>query len=226
MEQTMKWIRPVATAAHVITGILKVLSVIGAVGLLVTLLLCSFLPGDFLTVEVESALTVHINMRAVMGELWEEQKGLLENQPESSVTVTEDGVEIQEPGLTQTVTGRSFSVSVVPMFVELTLAFLLYRSLNRAFSCWKDGNTPFPEGVGQPLRHAGIFLMIYTAVPSFCAGIMEALTGVSLVDSSFDWMMVLWGFVLIALSYAFEYGHALEKGRKEGDQASENSQDF
>lgn len=220
------FVRGVATAGNVLTNVLKVFVVLGAVGILLGVLSLSFLPGDFISVTIDSGMTAEVNFRSLLGEGWEEQKDLLLSAFAGDVTETENGVRLSESVESVKINNRLLAISLIPTMVELILLFALLNCLSKAFREWKHSPNPFPFAVGGHLRYAAAFLFAMEIAPGFCSALISLFTGAELItDSSWDLTTVFLGFVLIALSYLFEYGASLKPAPATPVENEENKTD-
>lgn len=201
----LRFFRSVCNWGYVLFAILRVLYVIGAVGILIGIFTLSVLPKNFVTVDVVMETEMNFNMKALMGDAWEEFGETDAELPEGGEW-TEDGFAVNETVPATTMENRTLALMLVPVFVEMILSFALFLFLCRVFRTLKQSFEPFHAPVPGNLRNAGWLLMALGVVPGICGWLISLLTRTEgIVEVSFDLWLVFVGFLLWAAADLFVY---------------------
>ena len=212
----LRFFRSVCSWAHVLFSIIRVLSCIGAIGLLFGIFYFVALPQNTFSIDSTVAVDVKVNLKRLMGKEWpelyaemeEELKDELQGELPDNAVVSEEGIEVKETVPAITMENRVFALSMIPSFVEMILGFSLYLFLARAFKILKLAQNPFDSMAAKHLRTAGIFLMVQATVPAICMTLVSNLTRTSgYFQTEFDLFAVFLGFLLWALSDLFLYAN-------------------
>ncbi len=209
-----KFIRSVASACQVVFSILKVLCIIGAVGIFIGVLSLSFLPRDTVVFRTETKVDMEFDLRALVGEAFDEVKQSLSGQETEGLEVTENGFRIVEETPIASAENHTLALSIIPTFAEMIVLFFFYRYLSRVAASIKEAQlSPFTSQAAKDLKCAGISLFFLAGAPAVCSTLIALLThgkGTLLLgETNVNLETILWGFVLFALSYLFEYGALL-----------------
>lgn len=208
------FIRGVAAACQVVFSILKVLCILGAVAIFLGIASLSFLPKNAVVLNTSSQVSMDFDIRSLAGDAFDQVKDSLVGQDQDGVEETENGFRIRQDAATLTAENRSLALSIIPAFAKMIILFFFYRYLSLVAASIKDASvSPFTPKAAKELKNAGIALFFLSAAPALCSTLIGILThGMAssiLGENSLDFEMVLWGFVLFALSYLFEYGALL-----------------
>jgi len=210
MDKKIKWVQSISSIGYVFSVIGKVFAILGAVALLLGILLCSLIPAEFISLELESRMDVIVNFRSMMGDDWDPAL-ITENVISGEdVTVTEDGVVVSSLVPIEEINCRSITLMMIPGFVEMTVVAFFLHFLAKALKELRSSPTPFRREVGEPLRIAGIIFIVQSVAPVLCAELIVFLTGSSLLEINWDMGKVFLGFVIIALAAVFDFGCELQ----------------
>jgi len=227
--QKMNFVRGVARFGYILMNLLKVLSVIGAICILLCVLFLSAVPQDLIDVNVDIGTEIRLDLKKI-SERADADWDLFRENMEDSLDEIEDEVSAQMPDFENTITmdGEDLFINgstslmrfdlhtvvlaLFPTFIELILGFLLYHFLSKVFRTLRDSATPFCNEIGKFLKRAGIMFWVLAVLPTLCTGLLELLTKTArIIDTSIDLSMILLGFVLWALAAIFDYGVFLQK---------------
>ena len=204
-------IQGTATAGKVVFTILRVLCVIGAVCLLLSILALSFLPNNLFSMRLSGTLEMNVNLREIMGDQW---KDVDLSGVDAAITETEDGIRIDQDVDVMAVQNRALALYLIPSLVELIVSYFFFRALSRAMNAIRERiHAPFSAEAAREFRAAGITLFVSAGAPVVCGTIISVLTasrtGTLNVGGNVDLMAILWGFLLLGLAALFEYGETL-----------------
>jgi hypothetical protein len=206
----LKFFRSVCSWGHVLFSILRVLSLLGAIGLLLGILMLVAWPQNTFSVDTSMKMDIKVNFARILGREWAEVKEELYDEIDTSLPegaeITEDGIQIEQGTPSISMENRVFALSLIPAFVEMILAFSLYRFLGKTFKILKQAPNPFDAEAAKHLRTAGTFLMVQAVLPALCMSLVTLLTKVSgYFETEFDLFSVFLGFLIWALSDLFLY---------------------
>ena len=208
--KSLNFFRGVCRWGHVIFGILRVLAVIGAVGVLIGILTLSFMPKDFVRTVVNAETKVEVNMRALLGSDWDEARdsagdAISSSVPEGEVEVTDDGVVIRS-NAESAMENREVSLILIPVFAQTVLVFLFCMFLCRVFRVWKKAQDPLHAPVTQNLKWVGGILIAQGVVPYLCGLLIQLLTEKDISgNADLDLTLIFFGFLTLALVQLLEY---------------------
>ncbi|MBR7165725.1 MAG: hypothetical protein IKD18_05535 [Clostridia bacterium] len=208
------FVRGVATAGNVVFSILNVFSIIAVVALIFSILFLSFLPGQSIAVETETNVAIRVDFKTILGKSWEslseEDLKTFQSQLGEGYEM-KDGVATVKEGEAVTVHNRSMALALIPAMTQMLITAFFFRYLAKACGAVKKAvYTPFVVEAAQNLKNGGISLFFLYAAPSLCGGLITLLTHEAhLLGQETDLSTVLWGFMLIALSFLFEYAAPL-----------------
>ena len=176
------------------------------------------MPADLFTMTTDATVTMDFSLATLLGEDWKSAaESLAEGLPQGA-ELTEQGFSVAE-STSVPLTLRSLALTMIPVFAELICLFFFYRFLERAAKAVRFATfTPFLPEAAKNLKSAGIALFFMAGAVPLCGGLIALLTRGAAdlsVSTGLDLMTVLWGFVLSALSYLFEYGAALAGAPRE-----------
>lgn len=209
----MPFVQGVAKASAVIFNIMSVLSLVGAVALLLAVFSLSVLPAGTLHLSADMDLSVEMKLARVFGDGWEEAvKGT--EIPEGAEK-TEEGYHVSEAA-SATLENRGFALALIPLFAEMITLYVFYRALAAASRALAEAPSaaPFSPALAKESRTAGVVLFFLSAGPAVCKLLIGLLTAgkqvFTLGSGEIEFTLILWGFVLLALSYLFEYAVTLQ----------------
>ena len=208
--KSLNFFRGVCRWGHVIFGILRVLAVIGAVGVLIGVFTLSFMPKDFVRTVVNAETKVEVNMRALLGSDWDEARdsagdAISSSVPDGEVEVTDEGVSIRS-NVETSMENRAVSLTLIPVFAQTVLVFLFCMFLCRVFRVWKKAQDPLHAPVTQNLKWVGGILIAQGAVPYLCGLLIQLLTKKDVSgNADLDLTLIFFGFLTLALVQLLEY---------------------
>ncbi len=212
--KSLNFFRSVSSWGHVLFAILRVLAIIGAVGMLIGIFTLSLMPKDFFSIDVSMQTDMKFNFKALFGDNWseiiKESEGVVyDSLPEGS-KLTENGIEISEITPSTIVQGKFLALEMIPAFTEMLICIALFHYLCKIFKTLKVAVEPFAAPITEDLRYAGGILMALGAVPALSAGLIQLLTKTESLsgDVSFDLWLVFCGFLLWAVADLFLYAKA------------------
>ena len=205
------FVRGVFGASAIVFRIMSILSLIGGICLLLSVFALSVLPANLFSMEVGSDVVTDLNLSSLYGEGWKEAM---------ADATTPEGFEEIDSGYRHTtsesysVENRGFALALIPVLAEMFTTFLFYRCLANAARSVKDAvYSPFTPTLIKEVKTAGFVLFFLAAGPALCSGLITLLTAgkqsFSLGSTEIEVSLVIWGFVLLALSYLFEYAFGL-----------------
>lgn len=210
--QQLKTIRSISHFGRVISVILQVCCAIGAVGLLLAIMICSFLPKDLFSVNVESNVELRMNLKDEIEDgSWSEFMNGLKDALPGNVTVEETDGGIAISGLSvpgMELNNRSASLALISPFVQTTLWFFFYFFLRRFFKTLQTAQFPFQSDAAKHLKGVAVMLFSLAAVPSIAAWLIQLLTGVNL-NIGISFTCAFWGVIVLGLAALFEYAKSI-----------------
>lgn len=206
----LRFFRSVCNWGHVLFSIIRVLALIGAIGLLIGIFALVAWPQNTFTIDTAVSMDVKVNFERILGRDWEEFKDEIFDELDGTLPegaeLTEDGITITEDAPTVSIENRVLALSLIPAFVEMLVAFSLYLFLGKAFKILKLSPNPFDAEAAKHLRTSGTILMVLGVLPALCMSLVSLLTKVSgYFETEFDLFAVFMGFLLWALSDLFLY---------------------
>ncbi len=205
----LPFVRSVCSVCHVLFSIFRVMAVIGAVVILFGIFTLSFLPKNTVTVDTFTEMTMRFDLRSFLDDqTWNQVKEDLVGAVVEGAQVTEDGsMIVKESEPSETMENRTMSLALVPVFAQLLASFAFYHFMTRLFKILRQMTfSPFSAEAAKEMKNVGFSLFALTGVPTVSAFLVSLFTGVTFLESGFDMETILWGFVLIALSFVFEFG--------------------
>ncbi|MBR3837565.1 MAG: hypothetical protein IKJ74_05390 [Clostridia bacterium] len=208
------FVRGVATAGNVVFSIFNVVSIIGVVALVFSILFLSFLPGGSIHVKTDTNVELNLDLKTLLGKTWDalsqEDMEAFKNQLGDGYEI-KDGVATVKEGESANVNNRSMALAMIPAMTQMLIMAFFYRYMAKACGAIKKAVfTPFVPEAAQNLKNGGISLFFLFAAPSLCGGLITLLTReAELLGQESDLSTVLWGFMLLALSFLFEYAATL-----------------
>ncbi len=209
--KSLNFFRSVSSWGHVLFAILRVLAIIGAVGMIIGIFTLSLMPKDFFSIDVFMQTDMKFNFKALFGENWseiiKESEGVVyDSLPEGS-KLSENGIEISEVTPSTTMGNKTLALDMIPAFTEMLLCAALFHYVCKIFKALKTAAEPFSAPITEDLRYAGGILMALGAVPALSASLLQLLTKTKSITSevTFDLWLIFFGFLLWAVADLFLY---------------------
>jgi hypothetical protein len=205
------FVRGVFGASAIVFRIMSILSLVGGICLLLSVFALSVFPANLFSVETGNNVVTNLNLSSLYGENWKDV--LADSAVPEGFEETETGYR-RSDAETVTVENRGFALALIPVLAEMFTTFLFYRCLANAARSVKDAvYSPFTPALVKEVKTAGIVLFFLAAGPALCRSLIMLLTAgkqtFSLGSTEIEFSLVLWGFVLLALSFLFEYAASL-----------------
>lgn len=224
----LNFVRGVAAAGNVVFSILNVMSIIAVVALVFSILFLSFLPGRSIAVKTETDVSISVDFKTLLGKSWE---ALSEDDLKAFQSQLGDGYEMKDgvatvkEGESVSVNNRSMALAMIPAMTQMLIMAFFYRYLAKACKAVKIAViTPFVPEAARNLKNGAVSLFFLCAAPALCGGLITLLTKeVNLLGQETDLSTVLWGFMLLALSFLFEYAGTLSGYQAETSPQNQNN---
>lgn len=206
----LRFFRSVCNWGYVLFAIIRVLSLLGAIGLLIGIFGLVAFPQNTVVADTSVSIDLKVNLSRILGREWEEMKEEIYDELDGTLPegaeITEEGIRIVEDTPSVSVENRVLALSLIPSFVEMILGFSLYLFLTKAFKILKLAPNPFDAEAAKHLRSAGTVLMVQAVLPAICMSLVTLLTKTSgYFETELDLFAVFLGFLIWALSDLFLY---------------------
>lgn len=234
-QEAIRKINTMGKAGVIISRILQILMIIGAVGILIAAIFFTVLPKDFLTMNIEGSGTINVNIPQIMGQMTEEQMAQarqqmeLENASENAsvngsftvynsemdivnTEITSDGVSVEVQGNIMHFSSQTLRVAMWMLLVYMIMTIITIIFVKKLCKAFQTCETPFEENVILRMRNVAYCLIPFAVLSTLADSVGNALiTGSASVSITINVSMILVILVLLALTYIFKYGAVLQQ---------------
>lgn len=225
-EQAIQKINKIGKISSVVALIAKILVGMGIGLLLVSYIVCMFIPKDSIRMNVEEKMTIEVDMDkfGTFGE--EEKQAILNGFLDEDITmemnddeVTADQVSfegstmrVEDKEETIAIEFRQFSNAILALLVGMALVMVTLFFVSGVCKAFRDCESPFEENVIVKMKKFAYSLIPWLIGSSVISSVGESvLAGKPVVSFSIDLGMVLVVLVLFLLITIFKYGAILQQ---------------
>lgn len=212
-------IQKLSRAVGIISKIMCVVLIIGFVALTIGSLALYILPSDFLSIRMDGAALVDVNLDWVPGDwdLTDYETEILEDDNEDvilqvgprslQVMANADDVLL--------LTGHRIATLLLVAMVFLAGLFVVLQFVIRLCTSLQKSPTPFTPEILRQLKATGWALLAWAVVPGALGSLALALMHISAdqvnISIHLDLESVLLALFFLVLVYVFEYGAQLQR---------------
>lgn len=225
-EQAIQKINKIGKISSVVALIAKILVGMGIGLLVVSYIVCMFIPKDSIRMNVEEKMTIEVDMEkfGAFGE--EEKQAILEgfldddiNMEMNEEEVTADQVSfegstmrVEDKVETMAIEFRQISNAILALLVGMALIMVTLFFVSGVCKAFRDCESPFEENVIVNMKKFAYSLIPWLIGSSVIGSVGESiLAGKPVVNFSLDLGMVLVVLVLFLLITIFKYGAILQQ---------------
>ena len=225
-EQAIQKINKIGKISSVVALIAKILVGLGIGLLVVSYIVCMFIPKDSIRMNVEEKMTIEVEMDK-FGTFGEEEKqaildGFLDddiNMEMNEEEVTADQVSfegstmrVEDKVETMSIEFRQISNAILALLVGMALIMVTLFFVSGVCKAFRDCESPFEENVIVKMKKFAYSLIPWLIGSSVIGSVGESLlAGKPVVNFSIDLGMLLVVIVLFLLITIFKYGAILQQ---------------
>ncbi len=230
-EQAIQKINKIGKISSVVALIAKILVGMGIGLLLVSYIVCMFIPKDSIRMNVEEKMAIEVDMDkfnakygAKFGE--EEKQAIIDGFLDESVNMEMNGSEVtadqvsfegnimrvEDQEETMAIEFRQIANAILALIVGMALVMVTLFFVSGVCKAFRDCTSPFEENVIVKMRNFAYSLIPWLIGSSVISSVGESvLAGKPIVSFSLDLGMLLVVLVLFLLITIFKYGAILQQ---------------
>ena len=223
MDLTMEIMNKIRRLGGIVGTILKICRIfvmIGIISLLVASLMIIALPDRMITLNMVNQTVVEMDFSGVMDESLEDYADQIMEEAAGmgEVTVGENGLTVESPPVTASVSNRQLGALLWIEMVELIGLYIVMTFAGKFAQTLALADVPFSEESIAQLKTVGFALLGWAIVPGLIGSIISAAVGFSGgamgLGGGIDLGMVVVILLYLMLIYIFQYGLTLYKDRQ------------
>lgn len=213
-------IQKLSRAVGIISKIMCVLLIIGFVVLTIGSLVLYIIPSDFLSVRMDGAALVDVNLDWVPGDwdLTEYEEDILDDNDNADAVLQVGPRSLKVMANADDVlllTGHRIATLLLVAMVFLAGLFVVLQFVIRLCSSLQKSPTPFTPDILRQLKGLGWALVAWAVVPGLLGSLVMALMHISAdqvnISIHLDLDSILLALFFLVLVYVFEYGTQLQR---------------
>ncbi|MFA7674074.1 MAG: hypothetical protein WCY62_09525 [Clostridia bacterium] len=228
VNKTIKSINKMGKAGTIISLILRIFLIIGAVGCVIGMIALFVIPKDLVTVNVNGTAQIEINLESFGVDFSHNQEWFEErlnsgsfriNGSDMTVIDTEyEGslITVNTAGKLMRFDTHIFAYAVLIGLLYIALSFVTLLFAGKLCEAFRDCASPFEDNVIRRLKAFAYSLLGWAVIPGVAGAIVSSLMISNYnFNLSFNMGTVFVVLILLALAYIFQYGAMLQKESNE-----------
>lgn len=211
-------IQKLSRVVGIISKIMCVLLIIGFVALTIGSLALYILPSDFLSIRMDGAALVDVNLDWVPGDwdLTDYETEIVEDDPDVVLQVGPRSLQVlANADDVLLLTGHRIATLLLVAMVFLAGLFVVLQFVIRLCASLQKSPTPFTPEILRQLKATGWALLAWAVVPGALGSLVMALMHISAdqvnISIHLNLESVLLALFFLVLVYVFEYGAQLQR---------------
>ena len=213
-ESKEKIIKGLSKAISIISEIIKVFTIIGAVGIVLAMII---VPIVFNKIEIKDNSIIYDKTATI--NITDDDKVISIKYKDEVIATEQNQDAILEFKEWLNNNSKSTIVTYIELacflgLIVLAITYMVFRRLRKLFNNIHDGDTPFTLENVEHIKRIAYLLIAAIVVPSFVGGIFSAI-----INKSFNINIGLCGVIeilfLFSMVYIFEYGYELQTNSKQ-----------
>ena len=228
VNKTIKSINKMGKAGTIISLVVRIFLIIGAVGCVIGMITLFVLPKDLVTVNVNGSAQIVVDLKAFGVDFSHDEKRFADrlssgslriNGTDMTVIDTEyegSQIMINTAGEFMKFNMHTFAFAALIGLLYIALSFVTFLFAGKLCEAFRDCASPFEDNVIKRLKVFAYSLLGWAVIPGVAGAIVSSLfTSTYSFNLSFNLGTVFVVLILLALAYIFQYGAVLQKESNE-----------